>query len=122
MAAVGPGPHVDPVAATTRATWKLAGLLLEAPEAIVRTGRTALDVTACTYGGVVARPARRATSPGTRVLLAPPAPVAVAAADRLTVTLTRTVTDRTGTTTSTTITGARFAIGEPRSVRMEAGV
>jgi hypothetical protein len=102
-------------------TWRLAGLLLEAPEAIVRTGRTALDVTACTYGGVSLSQRARNLA-GTRVLLTPPSPVVVAGADRLTVTLTRTVTDRTGTTTSTTISGARFAIGQPRSVLMEAGV
>ena len=101
-------------------TWKLAGLLLEAPEAIVRTGRTALDITACTYGGVpVSQRARNLA--GTRVLLTPAAPVTVAAASTLSVTLTRTVTDRTGATTSTTVTGTRFAIDEPRSVRMETG-
>jgi hypothetical protein len=54
-------------------------------------------------------------------MLTPSAPVAVTGADTITLTLTRTVTDRTGTTSSTTITGRRFAIDVPRSVRMEAG-
>ena len=101
-------------------TWKLAGLLLEAPEPIVRTGRTALDVTACSYGGL-ALAQRRRNLAGTRVLLAPPAPVTVAGADEISLTVTRTVTERDGTTTSTTVTGSRFAIDVPRSVRMEAG-
>jgi hypothetical protein len=101
-------------------TWLLAGMLLEAPEPIVREGRTALDVTACTYGGV-ALAQRRRNLAGTRVLLAPPAPVAVPGADVLGVTLTRTVTDRTGSTTSTTVTGRRFTLDVPRVVRMEAG-
>lgn len=101
-------------------TWLLAGMLLEAPEPIVREGRTALDVTACTYGGV-ALTQRRRNLAGTRVLLAPPAAVAVPGADVLGVTLTRTVTDRTGSTTSTTVTGRRFTLDVPRAVRMEAG-
>jgi len=101
-------------------TWKLAGLLLEAPEAIVRTGRTALDVTACAYGGVTLAQRCRNLA-GTRVLLTPSAPVAVTGADTITLALTRTVTDRTGTASSTTVTGRRFAIDVPRSVRMEAG-
>ena len=101
-------------------TWKVAGLLLEAPESIVRTGRTALDITACTYGGV-AFSQRRRNLAGTRVLLAPSAPVAVPGADLIVVTLTRTETDRTGATSISTVTGRRFAIDVPRSVRMEAG-
>jgi len=35
--------------------------------------------------------------------------------------VTRTDTDRTGATSSTAVTGRRFAIDVPRSVRMEAG-
>jgi hypothetical protein len=101
-------------------TWKLAGLLLEAPEPIVRSGRTALAVTGCTYGGVpLAQRCRNLA--GTRVLLTPTAPTAVPTAQGITLVLTRTVTDRTGATTSTTVTGQRFAIDVPRSVRMEAG-
>jgi hypothetical protein len=101
-------------------TWQLAGLLLEAPEPIVRTGRTALDVTACSYGGL-ALSQRCRNLAGTRVLLTPPAPVTVPAADTITLTVTRTVTDRTGATSATAVTGRRFAIDVPRSVRMEAG-
>ncbi len=100
--------------------WKLAGVLLEAPEPIVRTGRTGLDVTACTYGSVPLAQRRRNLA-GTRVLLTPAAPVAVTDAGVLTVTLRRTVTDRTGSTTSSTVTGRRFALDIPRSVQMEAG-
>ena len=48
-------------------------------------------------------------------------PVTVAGADEITLTVTRTVTERDGTTTATTVTGSRFAIDVPRSVRMEAG-
>jgi len=101
-------------------TWKLAGLLLEAPEPIVRTGRTVLDVTACNYGGLALNQRYRNLA-GTRVLLTPSAPVTVPGADTITLTVTRTVTDRTGATSSTTATGRRFAIDVPRSVRMEAG-
>jgi hypothetical protein len=101
-------------------TWQLAGLLLEAPEPIVRTGRTALDVTACHYGGL-ALSQRCRNLAGTRVLLTPPAPVTVPAADAITLTVTRTVTDRTGATSGTAVTGRRFAIEVPRSVRMEVG-
>jgi hypothetical protein len=101
-------------------TWKLAGLLLETPEPIVRAGRTALDVTACSYGGV-ALAQRCRNLAGTRVLLAPPAPLAVPGADLISLTATRTVTDAIGTTTSTAVTGRRFAIDVPRTVRMEAG-
>lgn len=101
-------------------SWKLAGVLLEAPEPIVRSGRTALDVTACAYGTVALSQCRRNLA-GTRLLLAPPAPIAVTLADVLAVTLTRTVTDRMGITTSTTVTGRRFALDVPRSVQMEAG-
>ena len=100
--------------------WKLAGLLLEAPEAIVRSGRTALDVTSCTYGGI-ALAQRCRNLAGTRVLLTPSTPVAVPTAEKITLVLTRTVTDRTGATTATTVTGQRFAIEVPRTVRMEAG-
>ena len=39
----------------------------------------------------------------------------------ISLTLTRTVTDAAGTTTSTAVTGSRFAIDVPRTVRMEAG-
>jgi len=101
-------------------TWKLGGLLLEAPEPIVRTGRTALDVTACSYGGISLAQRRRNLA-GTRVLLAPPAPLAVAGASEISLTVTRTVTAADGTTTSTAVTGSRFAIDVPRTVRMEAG-
>ena len=101
-------------------TWKLAGLLLEAPEPIVRTGRTALDVTACRYGSRVLDQRCRNVA-GTRVLLTPSAPVTVPGADTITLTVTRTDTDRTGATTSTAVKGSRFAIGVPRAVRMEAG-
>jgi hypothetical protein len=101
-------------------TWRLAGLLLEAPEPIVRTGRTALDVTACSYGSV-ALSQRRRNLAGTRVLLAPASPVTVPGDQTISLTVTRTVTDRTGATSSTAVTGRRFAIGVPRSVRMEAG-
>ncbi|HWM96646.1 MAG TPA: hypothetical protein VNO54_06275, partial [Streptosporangiaceae bacterium] len=101
-------------------TWQLAGLLLEAPEPIVRTGRTALDVTACHYGGLALNQRCRNLA-GTRVLLTPPAPITVPGADTITLTLTRTDTDRTGATSSTAVTGRRFAIDVPRSVRMEAG-
>ena len=100
--------------------WKLAGLLLEAPEPIVRTGRTALDVTACSYGAL-ALAQRCRNLAGTRVILAPPAPVAVPGDDLISLTVTRTVTDAAGTTTSTAVTGSRFAIDVPRTVRMEAG-
>lgn len=100
--------------------WKLAGVLLEAPEPIVRTGRTSLDVTGCTYGGVTLTQRRRNLA-GTRVLLAPGSPVVVSGADVLSVTLRRTVTDRTGSTTLSTVTGRRFALDIPRSVQMEAG-
>jgi len=101
-------------------TWQLAGVLLEAPEPIVRTGRTALDVTGCEYGGQVLSQRCRNVA-GTRVLLTPSAPVTVSGDDTITLTVTRTDTDRTGATTSTAVTGRRFAIGVPRSVRMEAG-
>jgi len=101
-------------------TWKLGGLLLEAPEPIVRTGRTALDVTACSYGGISLAQRRRNLA-GTRVLLAPPAPLVVAGANEISLTVTRTVTAADGTTTSTAVTGSRFAIDVPRTVRMEAG-
>lgn len=101
-------------------TWKLAGLLLEAPEPIVRTGRTALDVTGCHYGGL-ALSQRCRNLAGTGVLLTPSAPVTVAGAGTITLTVTRTVTDRTGATSSTAVTGRRFATDLPRSVRMEAG-
>ncbi|GLX99358.1 hypothetical protein [Herbidospora sp. NBRC 101105] len=101
-------------------TWQVAGLLLEGPEAVVRTGRTALAVTACDYGGV-AMSVRCRNTAGTRVLLTPAAPVAVPAAETITLTLTRTATSRTGTVTATTVTGRRFALAVPRSVRMEAG-
>ena len=67
------------------------------------------------------RAQRRRNEAGTRVLLAPPAPVAVAGAGDITLAVTRTVTHRDGTTTATVVTGSRFAIDEPRSVRMEAG-
>ncbi len=100
--------------------WKLAGLLLEAPEAIVRTGRTALDVAACTYGSV-ALSQRCRNRAGTRVLLTPTAPVVVTGADRINLVLARTLTDRTGSTATTTVTGSRFTEDLPRSVRMEAG-
>ena len=103
----------------TAGSWKVAGLLLEAPEAIVRGGRTSLAVASCSYAGVPLVPRCR-NEAGTRVLLAPAAPFTVGG-DTLSVTLTRTVTDRTGTTTSTSVTGSRFAIDEPRAVRMEAG-
>ncbi len=101
-------------------TWKLAGLLLEAPEPIVRSGMTSLDVTSCSYG-VVPLALRARNLAGTRVLLTPAAPVAVAGADTLTLVLTRSVTDRTGTVTSTVLTGRRFALDVPRTVQMEAG-
>ncbi len=55
------------------------------------------------------------------MLLTPSAPVAVPTAENITLVLTRTVTDRTGATTATTVTGQRFAIDVPRTVRMEAG-
>lgn len=100
--------------------WKLAGLLLEAPEAIVRAGRTALAVTGCSYGSVALNERCRNLA-GTRVLLTPGVPTAVTGADRIEIVLTRTVTDRTGTTSATTVTGLRFTEDVPRSVRMEAG-
>jgi len=101
-------------------TWKIAGLLLEAPEAIVRTGRTALDIDSCSYAGVTLTQRVR-NEAGTRVVLTPTTPVATAGGGTLSLTLRRTDTDRTGQTTSTTIAGSRYAIDEPRSVRMEAG-
>ncbi|MEA5052264.1 MAG: hypothetical protein VB093_02295, partial [Propionicimonas sp.] len=101
-------------------SWKLAGLLLEAAEPIVRTGRTALDVVAADYGGV-ALTQRVRNLAGTRVLLAPAGPVAVPAATQLQVTLTKTVTDAAGATTATATLGRRAAIGVPRAVYAEAG-
>ncbi len=106
-------------------TWKLAGMLLEAPEAIARTGRTGLAVTSCTAGGVPLA-VRVTNAAGTRVLLTPSAPAvltepAAPAALTISLVLTRTDTDRTGTTTTSTVTGQRYAMAVPRSVRMEAG-
>ncbi|MEA5117716.1 MAG: hypothetical protein VB036_08860, partial [Propionicimonas sp.] len=96
------------------------GLLLEAAEPIVRTGRTALDVVAAHYGGV-ALTQRVRNLAGPRVLLAPAGPVAVPAATQLQVTLTKTVTDAAGATTATATLGRRAAIGVPRAVYAEAG-
>jgi hypothetical protein len=77
-------------------------------------------VTAASYGPVALTP-RRQNLAGTRVLLAPSAPVAVPTAAELSVTLAKTVTDRTGATTTTATTGRRAAIGVPRTVYAEAG-
>ena len=101
-------------------SWKLAGVLLEAPEAIVRTGRTRLDVAAAHYGSVGLLQRCRNVA-GTRVLLTPAAPALVAGADELRISLARTVTGASGSTTTSVVTGRRFAIDVPRSVRMEAG-
>jgi hypothetical protein len=101
-------------------TWKVAGILLEAPEPIVRAGRTSLAVTACTYGGDTLGERGRNLA-GTRVLLAPTAPFEPTGTDHISLSLRRTVTDRFGTQSSTTVTGRRFALDIPRSVRMEAG-
>ena len=101
-------------------SWKLAGVLLEAPEAIVRTGRTRLDVAAAHYGSVGLLQRCRNVA-GTRVLLTPAAPARVAGADELRISLARTVTGASGSTTTSVVTGRRFAIDVPRSVRMEAG-
>jgi hypothetical protein len=127
LAAVGMDPWPLPDGARTSVlwlndagTWKLAGVLLEAAEPILRTGRTALAVTAASYGPVALTP-RRQNLAGTRVLLAPSAPVAVPTAAELSVTLAKTVTDRTGATTTTATTGRRAAIGVPRTVYAEAG-
>ena len=88
--------------------WLLAGVLLELPEPIVRDrAARALDVTACSHGGVAARPsvrrnasrhpgaARAGRTGGGR------AAGATVRAGPLVVQLTRTVTDRTGATSST---------------------
>ncbi len=100
--------------------WKLAGVLLEAPEAIVRTGRTSLAVAAAHYG-TVGLLQRVRNAAGTRVLLTPAAPSLVTGADELRISLARTVTGASGSTTTSIVTGRRFAIDVPRSVRMEAG-
>ncbi len=110
------------------AAWLLAGVVLELPEPIVRSGRTALAVTGADYGGRTLLQRRRNES-GTRVLLAPAAPVAVAVpvpaeapfAAPLTLTLTRTVTDRFGVQTSTSTVGHRTALAVPRTIYQEAG-
>ncbi|WP_109474662.1 hypothetical protein [Ornithinimicrobium cavernae] len=134
MVALGLDPWPLPVAGRTSvlwwrqgASWLLAGVLLELPEPIVRTGRRALDVTAASHGGVPLLQRRR-NSNGTRVLLAPTAPVAVSPsgtddfqAGPLVVQLTRTVTDRTGSTSSTVVTGSRSALTAPRAVYQEVG-
>lgn len=134
MAAVGLDPWPLPEAGRTSVLWwrdgddwLLAGVLLELPEPIVRTGRRALEVTSCVHGGVPLTARRRNTN-GTRVLLAPAAPTAVSPsgtdafqAGPLVVQLTRTVTDRTGGTSSTVVTGARSALVAPRTVYQEVG-
>lgn len=127
LASVGMDPWPLPDQARTSVlwfndagVWKLAGVLLEAAEPIIRTGRTALDLTAASYSSVALTPLRQNLA-GTRVLLAPSAPVAVPAAAELSVTLTKTVTDRTGATTATASTGRRAALGVPRTVYAEAG-
>lgn len=101
-------------------SWKLAGVLLEAPEAIVRSGRTGLDMAAAHYGSVGLLQRCRNVA-GTRVLLTPAAPALVVGADELRISLARTVTGASGATTTSIVTGRRFAIDVPRSVRMEAG-
>ncbi|WP_299450782.1 hypothetical protein [uncultured Serinicoccus sp.] len=134
MAAIGLDPWPLPEAGRTSVLWwrdgedwLLAGVLLELPEPIVRTGRRALEVTSCVHGGVPL-PQRRRNTNGTRVLLAPTGPTAVSPvgsdafqAGPLVVALTRTVTDRTGATSSTVVTGTRSALVAPRAVYQEVG-
>ncbi|WP_460980190.1 hypothetical protein, partial [Pseudactinotalea suaedae] len=134
MAAVGLDPWPLPVAGRTSVlwwhdgtSWLLSGVLLELPEPIVRTGRRALDVTSCSHGGVPLVQRRRNTN-GTRVLLGPAAPTAVSPsgadpfqAQPLVMQLTRTLTDRTGATSATVVTGSRAALTAPRAVYQEVG-
>ena len=101
--------------------WKVAGLLLEAPEAIVRSGLTSLDVGTAKYGSVTLTVARR-NDAGTRVLLVPATPSTVpSSASAIRLDLARKTTAANGTVTTSTVSGQRQALRVPRSVYQEAG-
>ncbi|MGB7982150.1 MAG: hypothetical protein WCF36_15315, partial [Candidatus Nanopelagicales bacterium] len=76
---------------------------------------------AAAHYGTVGLLQRARNVAGTRVLLTPAAPSLVIGADELRISLARTVTGASGSTTTSIVTGRRFAIDIPRSVRMEAG-
>lgn len=99
---------VPPDSGSGRTQWALAGVLLEAPEPIVRNGRIDVGATVGAAGlGHV-----RSTAGGTRVLLAPASVVVPAAADALSVTLADSLRGRTAT-------GGALLLGGPRTVRRE---
>ena len=102
-------------------TWKMAGVLLEAPEAIVRSGRTTLDVGTARYGSTTLTVAR-CNDAGTRVLLVPATPMSVpSGATSIRLDLVRKSTAADGSVSTATVTGRRQALRVPRSVYMEAG-
>ncbi|HEX5927896.1 MAG TPA: hypothetical protein VFY48_00715 [Solirubrobacterales bacterium] len=92
------------------AAWHLAGLLLEAPEPIARPGRIEVS------GSVGASPLRHlgGTATGTRVLLAPGAPVLPGPADLLGVRLQ----DRLRVSS---VEGSVELLGVPGTIRQEVG-
>lgn len=99
---------VPPDPGAGRGDWALAGVLLEAPEPIARSGRVAVTATA----GAAALSVVRSTGSGTRVLLAPAMPVVVGPDDALSVTLTDGLRGRTRS-------GAAQLLGGPRTIRRE---
>lgn len=91
-----------------RTAWAFAGMLLEAPEPIVRPGRITVDGA---VGG--ARLTHlRSTANGTGVLLAPASVVVPAAGDAVSVTLHDSLRGRTAA-------GAALLLGGPRTIRRE---
>ena len=120
LVAIGLDPW--PLSAAPRATtlwvrpapgapsWQLAGLLLEAPEPVARPGRIEVS------GSVGAVPLRHlgGTATGTRVLLAPSAPVVPGPADLLSVRLQ----DRLRVSS---VEGSAELLGAPGTIRREVG-
>jgi hypothetical protein len=97
---------VPPAAPST--DWRLAGLLLEGPEPLARPGRISLSA----HVGGTPFSTVASTGTGTRLLLAPPAPIAVTTADVLTV-------DAHDSLRGMTFSAGVMLLGQPRTVRGE---